>query len=167
MQLREATGLNVAVSIRTENSILFIRTFDVRSVRYAAKIGEQGPLHATAAGKIFLAYAGTQDRCGLPEGYELEKLTAHTITNLKSLKKELGLVRHRGFACCDREEILQISGIGAPVFDYQSRVLASISLWAPTKLARMDALLKHSDTLIEFSNRVSTRFGSMIDHNAV
>ena len=86
VNLRDKTGLNVAVSILTTDSIMFIRNFDVRSVRYAAKIGEQAPLHATAAGKVFLAYSESRQNCGLPEGYELEKLTEHTITNLRDLE---------------------------------------------------------------------------------
>mgnify|MGYP000430430736 CR=1 FL=1 len=129
---------------------------------YAAKIGEQAPLHATAAGKVFLAYDSNPDRCGLPDDYELEKLTEHTITNLRKLELDLAKVRQRGYALCDREEFLQISGIAVPIFDYQSRAVASLSLWAPTKLASTQELIDNSAALIETASEISKRFGSMV-----
>ena len=161
-RLRDRTGLNVAVSVRADDSIMFIRTLDVRSVRYAAKVGEQSPLHATAAGKVFLAYDDNRERCGLPEHYDLEKLTERTITTLRNLELDLARIRRRGYAICDREEFLQINGIAAPIFDYQSRVVASLSLWAPTKLATSDDLIRYAGELVEVADDISRRFGSML-----
>ena len=160
--LRDKTGLNVAASISTGDAIMFIRTFDVSSVRYAAKIGELAPLHATAAGKVFLAHAEDRSNCGLPNGYELEKLTEHTITNRRVLKRDLKNVRQRGYAICDREEFLQISGIAAPVFDYQSNVIASIGLWAHTRNSDLQNLEDNAEELLELTSEISNRFGSMV-----
>jgi DNA-binding IclR family transcriptional regulator len=160
-QLRDTTGLNVAVSIPTDDAVLFIRTLNLSSFRYAAKVGEDGSMHGTAAGKIFLAYSPSQDRCGLPEGYELERLTEYTITNMRNLEIELTKVRRLGYAMADREEFLQVNGIAAPVFDYQNRVVASVGLWAPTKSAQMDAVLEHVGRLTSFAAEISGRFGLM------
>lgn len=159
-QLRDRTGLNVALAIRTDDAILFIRTADLRPVRYAAKVGEQAPLHATAAGKVFLAFGEAGARCGLPEGYDLEKLTEHTITDLPALEADLTRTRARGFALSAGEEFLQISGIAAPILDYQSRVVASLGLWAPSRLASVDDLLERSAELIEAAAAMSLKFGA-------
>ncbi len=161
IRLRDRTGMNVAVSVRTDESIMFIRAVDVKAVRYAPKIGQQSPLHATAAGKLFLAYGEDQARCGLPPGYDLERLTEFTITTLAELEAELKAIRRAGYARCDREEFLQISGIAAPIFDYQSRIIAGISLWAPSRLAGIDALEGHAGDLLSVASDISARFGAM------
>lgn len=166
IQLRNMTGMNVAVSIRTEDSVMYIRTMDVRSVRYAAKIGQQAPLHATAAGKLFLAHDEDQARCGLPDGYDMEKLTEYTITAKGALKTELKRIRKAGYARCDREEFLQISGIAAPVFDYQSNIIAAISLWAPSKLASLKTVESHAANLLDAASAISARFGAMVTDTA-
>lgn len=161
IHLRDETGLNVAVSVSTGDAVMFIRTFDVHSVRYAAKIGDQAPFHATAAGKVFLAHAEDQTNCGLPAGYDLEKLTEHTITTPRDLARDLKATRDRGYAICDREEFLQIRGIAAPVFDYQSCVVASIGLWAHTRTSDLPEIERHAGALLRLTAEISNRFGSM------
>ena len=161
VKLRDETELNVAVAIRSYHSILFIRTFDVQSVRYAAKIGEQAPLHCTAAGKVLLAYVDQQSRQGLPDGYEMEKFTEFTLTSKKALAADLKKVRDRGIAICDREEFLQICGIAAPIRDYQGNVIATLGLWGPSKLAKIETILRHERALCDAAASISDKFGSM------
>ncbi|WP_417210413.1 IclR family transcriptional regulator [Antarctobacter sp.] len=160
-ELRDRTGLNVAVSIPNGDAVMFIRTLDTKSVRYAAKVGELSPLHCTAAGKLFLAYDGNEGKGTLPAGYELEKYTETTITDPDRLADELSRIRSQGYATCDREEFLQVSGIAAPVLDYQSKIIAALSLWAPTNVASIESLLPHVPVLKETAALISARFGAM------
>lgn len=160
-ELREKTGVNVAVSILSGDAILFIRTMDTKPVRYAAKVGELSPLHCTAAGKLFLAFDQAAENSVLSANYELEKFTETTITDPEILATELKRIREVGYACCDREEFLQVSGIAAPIFDYQSKIIAALSLWAPTKVASVGDLAQHARLLTETADRISGRFGAM------
>lgn len=161
IELRERTGMNVAVSIQSGDAVLFIRTMDSHSVRYAAKIGEESPLHCTAAGKLFLAFSQKGGTNPVAATEQLEKFTEFTITSADRLQAELAMVRDNGFATCDREEFLQVSGIAAPIFDYQSRIIAALSLWAPTKLASIDELKTKIPLLTEAAHAISARFGAM------
>jgi DNA-binding IclR family transcriptional regulator len=160
-ELREQTGVNVAVSILSGDAILFIRTMDAKSVRYAAKVGELSPLHCTAAGKLFMAFDPATENLVLSADYELEKFTETTITNPALLVKELEKVRKSGYARCDREEFLQVCGIAAPIFDYQSKIIAALSLWAPTKMASISDLTQHAALLTKTADIKSGRFGAM------
>lgn len=161
IELREKTGVNVAVSILSGDSIMFIRTVDTSSVRYAAKVGELSPLHCTAAGKLFLAFESSARDSAFSGSYDFDKFTETTITEPALLEKELEKVRGAGYARCDREEFFQVCGIAAPVFDYQSKIIAALSLWAPTKVASIDALEQHASLLLETAERISQRFGAM------
>ncbi|KHQ51711.1 IclR family transcriptional regulator [Mameliella alba] len=161
MELRDITGLNVAVSILTDESIMFIRTIDTTPVRYAAKVGEQSPLHCTAAGKLFLAHDVLVWEKVSSGHYELEKFTDKTITDPARMAKEMEVVRRRGYAVCDREEFLQVCGIAAPIFDYQAKIIAALSLWAPAKKATISDLEKQAPALTHAADRISSRFGAM------
>jgi DNA-binding IclR family transcriptional regulator len=70
----------------------------VHPLRLYSAIGRRLPAHATALGKALLAERPPQE---LP--VELERLTAHTITDRAALDAELAAVRERGYAL-DREE---------------------------------------------------------------
>lgn len=160
MALRDMTNLNVCVSIRTNDAVMFIRTFDTAAVRYAPRIGQQSALHCTAAGKVLLAFQNPQP-AALPEGYELERYTEKTIVTERAFQDELESVVAAGYALCDREEFLQVVGMAAPILDYRSNAVAALSLWAPAKLADIEALQKHSGALVDAANELSKKFGAM------
>lgn len=162
IKLRDESGMNVAVSVLVENAVLFIRTVDKQSVRYAPKVGQQSPLHCTAAGKVFLAFGDPVERERLLSEIEYEKFTDRTIATRAALQKELVGVREKGFASVKGEEMLQISGIAVPVTDYQARVVAAISLWAPSKLATIEELIATAPALMDFGKGISARFGQMV-----
>src|SRR5690606_40755212 len=62
------------------------------SVRSVAQIGRNSVAHATAVGKVLLAWGGQ-----LPEG-ELPAYTERTITDREALAREIEQVRRRGWA---------------------------------------------------------------------
>ncbi len=72
-------------------------------------VGRPLGLHATAAGKVFLAF-GTST---LPDG-ELESLTPATITDRTRLDAELEQVRERGYATIADELETGLAAVGAP-----------------------------------------------------
>jgi DNA-binding IclR family transcriptional regulator len=93
-------------------------------------VGLSVPLHASALGKVLLAYGAAQ----LPPG-ELEKRTDKTITSEAALRLELAAVRTRGYAVADEELEPGLIALAAPVFRYDGTVVAAMSVSAPT--ARM------------------------------
>src|ERR1700751_3807152 len=65
------------------------------SVVSMARVGRPSIPHATAAGKVMLAFAGTAET---PATGELTAFTERTITNAAVLERELAVVRERGWA---------------------------------------------------------------------
>ena len=60
-------------------------------------VGQRTPMHATSAGKVFMAHMDPEQLDALvAEG--LETYTPHTIVDPSRLKQELALVRERGYA---------------------------------------------------------------------
>jgi DNA-binding IclR family transcriptional regulator len=90
-------------------------------------VGSRLPVHATATGKLLLAYAGDDVRAAtlrLP----LSRLTDQTITDLDRLHQQLGEIRQQGHALAIGELEQGFIAIAAPVYDRERQVVAAISI---------------------------------------
>jgi len=124
----------VNLSVRQGDEMVYIERLlsDRNAMRIEHLIGQSAPLHITAAGKIFLVEDGT-DKCrdyatrtGLPV------FTKNTIRDLGTLTKELERVRKLGYAFDNEEAEKGMSCIGAGIHDDEGRLVAGLSLSAPS-----------------------------------
>lgn len=87
-------------------------------------VGSRRPAHASASGKIFLAWSASAF-----EAYTirpLQQFTAATITQVETLRRECKVIRERGWSQ-DREEYLQgVSCVAVPVFGVQGRAVGAL-----------------------------------------
>lgn len=101
-----------------------------RAVHHVGVLGRRLPLHATAAGKVLLAWAspGVRDRvlCGA-----LPRLASRTLTTRGALEAELGQVREKGHALAWAELEEELAAASAPVHDHRGAVVAAITTSAP------------------------------------
>ncbi|MEO1192017.1 MAG: IclR family transcriptional regulator [Pseudomonadota bacterium] len=155
----EETGLNVTLSILDNDRVLYLRTIDAVPVRYAAHAGERAPLHCTAVGKVFLAYLPAKFRTALLDRITLDRLTEFSLQDRDVLEADLETVRARGYGLANREEFLQVVGMGAPIFDSDGRVLAAISTWTLTEFANIRQVEQHAPTLLAMARRISVLMG--------
>jgi len=89
-------------------------------------VGRRVPLHASAIGKVLLAYGAAE----LPPG-RLERCTPRTVTARATLRLELEEVRGRGFAVTDEELESGLVALAAPVFGRAGPPVAAVSVSAP------------------------------------
>ena len=129
-----------------------------RSVRYAAWIGRQLPLHCTASGKSLLAYRepGQQIRSLM---FPLPQYTDRSLTDNVGLEKELAKVAQNGYALEIEEFELGIVAIAAPILEHTGRIAGAISIAGPA--FRMDEKTLHSmaDPLRHHAASISRRLG--------
>ena len=76
------------------------------------EVGLVLPVHATALGKVLLAWGGFAR--GRPEG-EFDRYTQHTVTNPRELTRALVDVRRQGWACDVEEHHPGEVSVAAPV----------------------------------------------------
>jgi len=94
-------------------------------------VGKRMHPHHTSSGKAILAYLPGEQVKKIVESVGLPKFTRNTITSLGALKKELAEVRQRGYATDDEETAVGIRGAGAPIFDSNGNVVASVAVGGP------------------------------------
>jgi DNA-binding IclR family transcriptional regulator len=92
------------------------------SVISMAFVGRPSISHATAVGKVMLAFADTPARIGTGP---LTSFTERTITDPSALATELEIVRERGWADAVGEREPDLGALAAPVFG-RGGVLAAI-----------------------------------------
>ncbi|WP_019546019.1 IclR family transcriptional regulator [Streptomyces sulphureus] len=88
--------------------------------------GSRRPLHASASGKVFIAY----NRSAL-EAYSvrpLERFTEHTLTDLRDLERECLRVRRQGFAEDRQEYALGITCVAVPVIGVGGRAVGALTV---------------------------------------
>ena len=130
-RLAKATGETINLGVASGTSVEQIAQVDCAYMIGGTNwVGLSVPLHASALGKVLLAYGAAQ----LPPG-KLEKRTEKTITSEAALRPELAAVRTRGYAVADEELEPGLIALAAPVFRYDGTVVAAMSVSAPT--ARM------------------------------
>jgi DNA-binding IclR family transcriptional regulator len=102
-------------------------------LRAAPQVGGSVPVHATAVGKLQLAYAPEE----IVLGERLDAFTPATPSTPEALAREVDLARRRGFAENRDEWIPGLAVVAAPVL-VAGRLVAAISIAVPT--ARLQAL---------------------------
>jgi IclR family acetate operon transcriptional repressor len=104
-----------------------------RSLRYFVKLGRRWPLHATSAGKLFLAELTDEAVRLRYSRVELERVTGGTIVGVDALVAELAEVRRQGWAR-QREEIIDdVSGFGAPLKGPSGKLVGTLTVTGPTE----------------------------------
>jgi IclR family transcriptional regulator, pca regulon regulatory protein len=100
------------------------------------------PAHATALGKVLLAYQPEQREQALVTGIELRSLTPFTITDRHDLLRELQCVRRRALAVEDREHLPYRRSIAAPVRGAHNRVIAAVGITMLDATAPLEKLVE-------------------------
>jgi DNA-binding IclR family transcriptional regulator len=127
------------------------------SVVSMAWVGRPSVPHATAVGKVMLAFAPGH----LPPG-ELTRFTERTITDPSALAAELDGIRERGYAEAVGEREPDLAAVGAPVFARGGELAAILGLQAPS--ARMSAAVRRAlrEPLLGAAARLSTALGGSV-----
>ena len=106
--------------------------------RSAGWEGRRWPLNRVATGKALLAFLDETDRKRLLADLDWTKTTPRSIGSPDAMRRELDLVRQRGWALDEREALDDTSCIAAPVFDRRNRVVAAIATVGQADLIKPD-----------------------------
>ena len=124
------------------------------SVVSVAELGRPSVAHATAAGKVGLAFG----RAELPSG-RLVRYTDRTITDRMRLKSELDEVRREGFARAEGEREPDLNAIAAPVFGLGGELAAIVGVQGPSSRFDPKAMSDAARRLDSVSRAMSQALG--------
>lgn len=156
--LYNLTQETVHIAIREHGDALYIdRIYGSRRVPQASRVGGRLPLHATAVGKVLLAYEDAWIQDAVLSG-PLQTLTPRTATDAGVIRAELALIRERGYALTVDEVRVGSASIAVPVFQREGGIGAALGL--VTVAEQMDALERHLPAMRGISRRIEASVGS-------
>lgn len=129
--IHAATRATVHLAVRDEVQVLYLdRLAGSVSVPVVSRVGSRLPLHATAVGKVLLAYAPPEVIATALS--QLERITPYTITQPGLLRSQLARVRPDGFAHTSEEMSLGACSVAVPVRDTSDQVIAALGIVVAT-----------------------------------
>lgn len=163
--LSHRTDETATLSIRTGFTRLYVdQVTPDREVLMSVQIGIAHPLHAGASSKAFLAFL-SQDEIERYLAQPLHAVTPRTTTDPGVLRKELALIRSRGWAQSQNERQTGAGSVAAPILDYLGHPIAVISVCGPAE--RMVTETEECvAALLETTSKISARMGHAIDQEA-
>ncbi|MEY3271568.1 MAG: hypothetical protein RLZZ341_469 [Pseudomonadota bacterium] len=159
-ELHKLTHQAVNLSLRQGDEIVYIeRAYSERSgMQVVRAVGGRAPLHLTSVGKLFLAHDDPARVRAYAARTGLAGHTRNSITELGKLERELSQVRATGIARDDEELELGVRCIAAGIHDDQGRLIAGLSISAPTDRLDEGWVERVRSTARQISDALGYRF---------
>jgi len=158
-QLASETEETVNLAVLDGNQIMYIFKIDsTHLLKSSAPVGSRPPVHCNASGKVILAYL-PEDKKKVLLPSELQSFTPNTITSLSELDAELARVRVNGYAVDSEEWSLNTRALAAPVWDYEGKIFAALTIAGPSvrmSAQRLDDLVQ---PLLQAAGELSAKLG--------
>lgn len=162
-EIMAQTHLTARAAVSDDGYPLFVDRVDGPGmVRFHTPLGRREPAHATAAGKAILSTLPEAEIRGKFSDSHLVAHTSNTITSVELLLDQLKLVRRRGFAVDDEEDVQGVACVGAAFFNHQDTCAGALSLTglkADMPAEKIEAL---GSILRRYADRVSVLIGGRL-----
>lgn len=159
-------GLNVKfdetvhLTVLDNNEVLYIDCIESRRrLRTYSVIGVRAPLHCTSVGKAILAFLPDNEIRKILAEKGLPVFTEATIASPEQLAAEVAVIRKQGFAIDNMEHEEHLRCVGAPIFNSQGSVFASLSLSGPAERNTMERILEMAPEVVAAGLEISRRLG--------
>jgi IclR family transcriptional regulator, carbohydrate utilization repressor len=152
----------VNLSMRQGDEIVYVeRAYSERSgMQVVRAIGGHAPLHLTSVGKLFLAADDPQRIRAYATRTGLQGHTKNSLTSLEALERELSKVRQYGQASDNEELELGVRCMAAGIYDDQNKLVAGLSISAPSGRLEDEWLPKLKDTARSISEALGHKANS-------
>ena len=154
-ELGEAVNLAILDGAEATN---ILQEYGTSTITGRNWIGQRTPLHATASGKVLLAW---MDAVALKEvlASALAHYTAHTVEEPAALEAELAAVREQGWASTSEEFEIGLNAVAVPVRDATGDVVAAVGVSGPSYRLTVESFPEVAARLIAGSEEIGARLG--------
>jgi len=159
--LARETGESSHFAVRMGDAVVVIaRTSGPGAFQLTDRVGVVRPAHCTALGKIILASLRPDQLGRFLERVDLKPSTEKSITDAKSLLREIEEVRRSGIAVDDGEFNLEVRCVAVAVSDFTGRTVGALGISGPIWRLSIQALQSRAKMLRAAADRLSGDFGA-------
>lgn len=125
--LRDEVGESVMIGTLIDDEVVLLEqiTGSLDFV-FTLKQGMRFNLYSTAPGKVILAFLDKSKQNEIVDNLRLEAINEYTITDKELLKKELDIIRQKGYAADINETVEGVHCIAAPIWDETKNAIACV-----------------------------------------
>jgi DNA-binding IclR family transcriptional regulator len=153
--LTAQTGETASLAVLTGSEGVDVEVVESsHSIKPSDFVGRRFPLHATASGKVLLAWLSSDELRELLE-LPLKRYTPATITSLKALLTDLEHVRHDGYSTAVGEFEEDLFAIASPVRNHTGVVVGAVAIGAPISRSSRKPTPRLAKSVMEAAGRAS------------
>lgn len=157
------TGQSAHAAVLDGTMALVVASVESPStLRVISRVGDHRYLHATATGKVFLAYSDLSLLEAAAQNPGLIALTRTTVTDMRKLYGELEQVRRSGVAWNRGESHAGTGGVAAPVLGDGGQIVAVISSMFPLNFIKERQRRTIAAETVAVAKMVSEKFRSPV-----
>lgn len=130
-----------------------------RPVRFFTRVGVRRRAYFGAGGQVLLAWEPKEVVEAMLPQDKLEAFTLWSITDPADYMRRLRLVRDQGYALDRGEAFPDVTGLGAPIFDHNGKVIAAAAIVAPTHRVPDDRIPDLIEKLLRATTSISAELG--------
>jgi IclR family transcriptional regulator, pca regulon regulatory protein len=159
--LRDEISASCHLSILDGLEVVYVGSAPIRGVSAVnVNIGLRLPAHATANGKLLLAF---QSKERLMQMFQMSNLTSYTdktLTIPSEFQQQLDTIKQNGYSITSGEFHPGIRSVAAPIFDRSGEVLAALNVVATESAYQDDFMDKIAlPKVLEVSQLLSNYMG--------
>ncbi|HEY5056370.1 MAG TPA: IclR family transcriptional regulator [Acidobacteriaceae bacterium] len=160
--LRRLTGETINLAVFDGSDILYIDVIETdHTFRLVTRVGSHLPFYSTSMGKAMVAAIDDPARREeLFANIEFEHIAPRTISSVARLKKQLAVIRQRGYALDDEEAVAGVRCLGAAILDGGGQVAAAISISGPVVRITTDRVPLFARELCKAAREISSLLGN-------
>ncbi|MCK6264913.1 IclR family transcriptional regulator [Vibrio sp. ZSDE26] len=162
-KLEETCGLALANDDPMPHMVYYDRIQTNWPLQIVIPVGFPTPLWASASGKLYLSTLTPAQLRKVLSKIELTQCAKNTITDLQTLKKELSLIKRRGYSLDDEEFIDGMVAIALPLYDQQGHFMAAAFCHCPKSRKSVSDLENYLPILRSAQQSLETVYQDMKD----
>ena len=163
-RLRDEVKESVMIGTLVGNeAILLDQVLGSHDFTFILKSGTHLCLHASAPGKVLLAYQTDKVRDELIASMEMTRFNENTITDKKRYLQEVLKVKERGYGVDLEEEIIGVNCIGAPIFNQYGEVIACVWMSGPKGRMPLERFPELAEQVCKCARSISEKMGYRIN----
>ena len=159
-ELRDQTGETVHLMVLVNSMGIYIDVVESQQrSRVVSSIGTPEDLYYSAVGKALLAFLPEKKVESIIKIRGLKARTPNTINDFLTLKQNLLKIKKCGYSIDNEEGEIGTKCVGAPIFNHNAEIIASISIAAPCHRMTKKKINNMVSLVIYTAKKISNELG--------
>jgi len=158
-RLRDTIDENVLLTVLEGTQITYLDKIECRqAIVSQTSVGGTAPAYCVSSGKAMLAFDPERLEKAIEKG--LKSFTPLTIVEPDKLRRECKKIREQGYAINKGEFRVDVTGIGAPIFNARGEVVGAISTATPALRMNKNRWQTHIEAVTRTGDTISRLLGA-------